>query len=958
MFKRHLIVTAAATALMMGAALPAVAFETAPASARAASAQVQAPAGVEVPPLGFERRVLDNGMEVYTAQDRNTSNVAVQVWYRVGSKDDPQGRSGFAHLFEHLLFKATRNMPEETLDRLTEDVGGYNNAFTADDVTAYHEVVPANHLERILFAEAERLGSLVVDEDTFISERDVVKNEYRQRILASPYGRLFGLFMPQMIYQEHPYRRPGIGSIEDLDAATLDDVLRFHETYYRPDNAILIVAGNFDQAQLDGWIDQYFAPLERPDRPMPANDVAEPDITGPREATFYAPNVPLPAVVLSWPTVAYDHPDRAALTVLDGILSTGESSRMYRSLVYDQQIAAQASSMPDFAQQAGYLAAYSLMAGEATPEQGIASIQAEIARFRNERVTDAELTEAKNELIAGALRERETTDQRASALGWALIMTGDPATADNEIAAIQAVTAADIQRVARRYLTPERAITVRYLNADDANPPSEQVLNVTAPVTLDDLAPAGELVTLAPEAERVPIPEPGAPLEPVTPQISERTLANGVRVLVAPTGGLPLISARLSFDAGTADDPQGRAGLAGLTASMINQGTSRLSAPEIATQIEQLGASIGAGAGVDFTNVYANAPADVFGQTLTLMAELVRDPAFAAEELERQQSQAMDGLRVALSEPGSIASQSVGRVIYGAAPYGAPGSGTLTTVPAITRDDLAAFHTANWRPSTATLVFSGDITPEAAWALAEQAFGDWAEPSAPTATVDDSAGAALAPRVVVIDQPGAGQAAVVAARRSVARDDADYYPLLVGTNLLGGGYSSRLNQEIRIKRGLSYGAGASLGARADQGVFTASTQTPNENAVEVAGLILAELARLSAEPASEAELGPRQATIVGGFGRSLETVDGLGSWVANLALYDLPMSDLAAYAGRVNAVTPEEVQAAAGRVLAVDGISLVIVGDASLFIDDLRAAYPDVEVIPLDQLNLDSATLR
>src|SRR5690554_2000179 len=187
MLKRRLIVTAAATALLMGAALPAAAFE---AHVPAAAAAIQPSGGIEVPPLGFERRVLDNGLEVYTAQDRNTANVAVQVWYRVGSKDDPQGRSGFAHLFEHLLFKATRNMPEETLDRLTEDVGGYNNAFTADDVTAYHEVVPANHLERILFAEAERMGSLVVDEATFVSERDVVKNEYRQRILASPYGRL------------------------------------------------------------------------------------------------------------------------------------------------------------------------------------------------------------------------------------------------------------------------------------------------------------------------------------------------------------------------------------------------------------------------------------------------------------------------------------------------------------------------------------------------------------------------------------------------------------------------------------------------------------------------------------------------------------------------------------------------------------------------------------------------
>ncbi|MBU2306292.1 MAG: insulinase family protein, partial [Alphaproteobacteria bacterium] len=326
--KIRLTVTVAASALLLGLTAPAFA---APAPA-AAIAAVQAPQGVTVPPLGFAKRVLPNGLEVYTARDADTSNVTVQVWYKVGSKDDPAGRSGFAHLFEHLMFKATENLPPETFDRLTEDVGGSNNAFTADDTTAYFETVPANHLQRMLFAEAERMGSLVVDEPTFDSERDVVKEEYRQRILASPYGRLFGLFAPQTIYQDSPYRRPGIGSIEELDAATLDEVLRFHQTYYRPDNAILIVAGNFDPARMNGWIDQYFGPLKRPTTPMPVNNVVEPEPTGPREATFYAPNVPLPAVVLAWPTVAYGNDDRAALTVLDGILSTGESSRLYRSL--------------------------------------------------------------------------------------------------------------------------------------------------------------------------------------------------------------------------------------------------------------------------------------------------------------------------------------------------------------------------------------------------------------------------------------------------------------------------------------------------------------------------------------------------------------------------------------------------------------------------------------------------
>ncbi|MBB4796701.1 zinc protease [Brevundimonas bullata] len=951
--KTRLILTACASALLLG--LPAAAFAE---SAAPATVTAAAQGGVAVPPLGFTKRVLANGMEVYTARDASTSNVTVQVWYRVGSKDDPAGRSGFAHLFEHLLFKATKNMPSETFDRLTEDVGGMNNAFTADDVTAYYEVVPANHLQRILFAEADRMGSLVVDEATFVSERDVVKEEYRQRILASPYGRLFGLFTPETIYQDHPYRRPGIGSIEELNASTLDDVLRFHATYYRPDNAMLIVAGNFDQAQLDAWVDEYFAPLKRPATPMPVNDLKEPEPTGPRTATYYAPNVPLPAVVLAWNTVAYRDADRAALTVLDGVLSTGESSRLYRSLVYDKQIAASIGSNPDFAQQAGNLTAYAIMADGQSPEAGKAALEAEIARLRDAPITSAELSEAKNELVANALRGRESIDDRATTLGMALIMTGDATAADREIAEIQAVTAADIQRVARRYLTPQRQITINYLPADDEHPASVQKMNVDAPVTVAELAPAGPVAVLLPEAERARLPQPGAEVAPATPAVADFRLANGMRVLVAPTEGLPLVSARLNFNAGSANDPAGKPGVAAMTAGLLTQGTKTKSAPEIATAIEQLGANIGAGSGADFTNIYANAPKDVFGRSLSLMADLVRNPAFAAEELERQQSQTLDGLRVALSQPGSIAAQSVGRVIYGDAPYGAPGGGTLTSVPAITREDVAAFHAARYRPSQATIVFSGAVTPAEARELAQAAFGDWRDPSSAAPGPVAKAGPALPPRIVVIDQPGAGQAAVTAAIRGIKRADADYFPLTLGNTLLGGGFSSRLNQEIRIKRGLSYGARSSVGAQQDVGVFTASTQTKNETATEVADLILAEVGKLGTAPATEAELAPRRAALIGGFGRSLETVDGLGGLVANLALYDLPMSDLADYAGKVRSVTPQQVEAAFAEHLPTDRASLVIVGDASKFIDALRAKYPNVEVIPLTDLNLNSAALR
>src|SRR5688572_20653382 len=295
--------------------LPLLAPAPAARAASASGAGAPAPSAA-IAPLAYTTRTLDNGLKVYAIHDPSTANVSVQVWYDVGSKDDPKGRSGFAHLFEHLLFKATRNMVSEQFDRMTEDVGGFNNASTWDDFTNYYEVVPANHLERLLWAESERMGSLVVDEAVFKSERDVVKEELRQRILARPYGKLFGLYLSQSAFDVHPYARPGIGSIEELDAATVEDVRAFHATYYRPDNAVLVVAGNFDPAQLDQWIDQYFAPIQRPASAIPRVSAVEPARTARRDYLVYEPNTPLPAVALTFPSPAASSPDQAAMLVL------------------------------------------------------------------------------------------------------------------------------------------------------------------------------------------------------------------------------------------------------------------------------------------------------------------------------------------------------------------------------------------------------------------------------------------------------------------------------------------------------------------------------------------------------------------------------------------------------------------------------------------------------------------
>lgn len=292
-----------------------------------------APATLKVAPVRYTQRQLGNGLQVIAAEDHASPTVAIQVWYHVGAKDDPQGRSGFAHLFEHLMFKSTRYLKDEQFDTLTADVGGENNAFTNDDVTAYHEVVPSNHLETLLWAEAERMSNLAVTDDAFRSERAVVEEEYRQRVLASPYGRLYNAIATSA-YQVHPYRRPAIGSIEDLEAATLADVVSFHATYYRPDNATLIVTGDFDAAQMQRWVDRYFGPLSRPTSSPPRVSADEPRWTADRTIALEGPKVPLPAIAASWLAPSVASPDTAALRVAAALLGTGNSSRLHQSLVY------------------------------------------------------------------------------------------------------------------------------------------------------------------------------------------------------------------------------------------------------------------------------------------------------------------------------------------------------------------------------------------------------------------------------------------------------------------------------------------------------------------------------------------------------------------------------------------------------------------------------------------------
>lgn len=421
------------------------------------------PSDFALPKLEFRQRALTNGLQVISVEDHSTPTVAIHVWYRVGSKDDPEGRSGFAHLFEHLMFKATRNMKDEMLDRLTEDVGGFNNASTFDDFTNYYEVVPSNYLETLLWAEADRMASLQVTETNFPAERDVVKEEFRQNYLARPYGMLFWL-LDKLSYTEHPYRHPGIGNIDELNAATLQDVREFHATYYRPDNAVLIVAGDFQQSQLDKWVDQYFAKIPKPDRPLPRVKVVEPKRKEEKQYAEYRPNVPLPAVALSYLIPPVKHQDTPALRMLETILSQGESSRLYQSLVYEQRIAQNSFASANYKEHEGVFALIAILASEKQPQAGAQALLAEIKKLQKTPVDALELEKARNQLLSAEVRERETNNGKAYSLGTAAVLLNDPSRVNTALQEIQAVRPADVQRVADKYFQPSNLVTIYYMD--------------------------------------------------------------------------------------------------------------------------------------------------------------------------------------------------------------------------------------------------------------------------------------------------------------------------------------------------------------------------------------------------------------------------------------------------------------------------------------------------------------
>ena len=451
-------------------------------------------------------------------------------------------------------------------------------------------------------------------------------------------------------------------------------------------------------------------------------------------------------------------------------------------------------------------------------------------------------------------------------------------------------------------------------------------------------------------------PLPSAPRQARFAAPKETRLENGLRVIVAERPGLPLLAAQLLVRNGAEVDPEGLAGTASMTGSLLTMGTETMSAPEIARAIESLGGEINSGSGWDASSASVVVMSSKADEALKILADVVRHPAFKQEEIDRLKQQQLDGLRVAMEQPGALVRYVAGRVVFGAGAYGHASSGTLETVPAIKRDDIVQFYREFYAPRNAALVLAGHVTLEEGKAFARKFFGDWKNGEAAPNEQRPPGEKNWKPENVVIDMPEAGQAAVVRTKPAIKRADPDYYSALVANAALGNGFVSRLNREIRIKRGLSYGAGSSIDPHRAAGSFSTSAQTKNDSAAEVAELMQSELKRLVSDPVKGDELKSRQAVLTGRYARSLDTNQGFVSQMANLAAYDLPLETLDKYIPSINAVTSDAVTEFAKKYLATP-TSLVIAGQASAFLDALKKAYPEVKVIEQKNLDLNRADL-
>lgn len=897
--------------------------------------------GKDADKFDYREVVLDNGLRVISLEDFSCPIVAVNLWYHVGSKDEDPQRQGFAHMFEHMMFRGTDKLGSTDHFDFIRKTGGTCNAYTTFDQTVYTQTLPANQLNLALWLESERMSMLKIDQSAFDTERKVVEEERRMG-LNRPYGKLLEQALPEL-FPEHPYRWSTIGSIPHLRAASVPELREFWTKYYVPNNATLVVVGAVTHAEVEQLARRNFSWIPRQADP-PRVVAPEMKPFEKREVVLTEENAPAPLAALLFRGLPMNHPDVMAMDLMTTILGGGESSRIYRRVVAEDQSAVVALAAGMSLEQDGMVAAAAVLSPlTGNADKVLKAIEEEIVRMQSELVSDAELEKARNQMLKSLVTESLTVDSKAASLGQAAVLEGDVSRVNTRLERIRSVTPADIQRVAQTYMNPDHAITGKVksnllgtlgnmlgLKGDKEDAPitGEPEVNPLPPGRPGVRRPADRL-TESPLADPLKFEFDKA--------YEELTLDNGLKIIVVENREVPYISVELGMDAGawTEEKP----GSAGMALSMLTKGTDSMTEKELASELETFAISLSGGASVDASAISMGALPEHIDRALRLLSEVVLTNTMPASEFTKLKNQMTTALAISEKTPAEMADRELRRRLYGDHPYARTTTGTVADLKTLELDDVKGWWTKFARPDMCTLIFAGDIDMAEAGSLAKNYFIGWqASGERPTLQLPELP-EPTATHIYLVDDSNV-QSEIRVGQRSLTRADSDYFASRVVNGYFGGAFSARLNETIRVQKGLTYGARGGFSAKKQAGEFVISTFSKTASTIETLEAIVEEIARLQTEPPNSKELENTISYFVGSYPATRETSQQVASELWSQRVLGLPDDYPQQLLSAVSSTTAEMCLKVAQKHVTPEQLTIVVVGPARKLKEELEKIAP------------------
>lgn len=890
------------------------------------------PAPLQLPELKFEKYTLDNGLEVILSEDHRLPLVAVNLWYHVGPMNEAAGRTGFAHLFEHMMFEGSRHVPGSSHAHFLEAAGATDfNGTTDFDRTNYYETLPANQLELALWLESDRMGYLPdkLDQANLSNQQDVVRNERRQSTENTPYGIVDEAVYHTLFPKDHPYYPAVIGSHADIQAAKLEDVRNFFQLYYAPNNASLAIVGDFDSAKVRDLVEKYFGPLKR-GQEVPRVKVVTRPITSERRLVVQD-NVQLPRVYLAWLTSPIFKPGDAEADIAASVLGGGKSSRLYKKLVYEKQIALDVQASQQSLTLGSVFEIQATARPGVKPEDLEKAINEELVAFRASGPTPEELKRAQNGVETRTISGLEVLNGVANLLNSYNHYLGTPDFLAADIARYENATPEAIQAFAQTQMKQNQNVVVYAvsgkpdLGPEVPTPKAEQKGTTQAggaPVNAD-----------AEWRNTPPAPGPARPLNlPVPAQFQ---LSNGLKVLFSERPGLPLVAASLVLRRGSGANPADHPGLASFTARMLQQGTISRSALQIADRAADLGTTINTRASYDSSRVGSGCLTRSFPDVLELLADVALHPNFPQTEIDRVRSERLAALVQEQDEPFAVATRVYSAALYGPKnSYGYPDIGTTDSLKTISREQLEQFWQQNYQPSDAALIITGNISLADLKPLLEKQFAGWhaATTAAPAIAAPETSDAKL----ILVNRADAQQTTLLLFSLGPARSTPDYPQLEIMNADLGGLFSSRINMNLREQHGYTYGAGSFFGYHRASGPFIVYSDVRTDVTALATTEMFNELRRMRDTLMTPAELKLAKDSIAQSLpGRFERGSDAVGTF-AEIFVYDLPLDYFSLLPSRINAVTAEQAQAAAQKYIVPEKVTVLAVGDRAKIEADMK----------------------